>query len=682
MPSHRDQELNVPDIDTVHTPFNRRLALSVAVIALFGSVLGYAACRAGTYEDEAARDAQRNAVLAMSEKSAALSEYYDRLGGLTIVAAFRQRRAIAEARAELLSMPGESTRADHWEEASGEVADLSPLPQQEPSLQNAPLSWADAAARPVLAQLHQQTSRRMAAEWGDKASLYVGGITLLAIALALLGLSATITPRIRPFFWWPAAAISVATLVGFLIVVLTPVPHISERAMKAVAEGDRLLLRGEPGKAMASYTSAVRDSGQYGVGFQKRADARAAAENPGSRYVFNVMSPRARRENVADLDRAIQLGEETFANLANQGANYFHLKDYEKMEEFTRRAIAMNDALPIPRLNLALAMAARGRTEQAQREFRRSIKLFQKRSLLERSELYASARTQLEILLAQQPERIEAVRRLQGMLVKSEAEARVPGRHVPADRASIQALDLNLDGPHINVGMTYTNILPNSLVSKIFYFRKGPGDPWVQRHDLNTFEPFADLPRQGPAVWTGLVEFQCPSAGEYRVDVYVDDRMLESAEKVRESRSGDLRTHYDPLGRYTLCQPSTWRYSTKGAGHGRFESPDGEQRLSLQSVPVALPMPMKETTIETALTSLRNRIRTEPALTEDVQDKEIGGVKGTGRTYELADGRKVDTWAALTADGMLHTFMAEYRAGRDDQMMKDLEDRVKYLDQG
>ncbi|MFE7549531.1 hypothetical protein [Streptomyces gardneri] len=113
MPSHRDQDLNELEFESVDTRFKRFLALAVALIALFGAILGYAASRAGAREDAAAREAQRNAILAMSQQSAAQAKYYDRLGGFTAVTAVKQRLEIADTRANLLSIPGESVNADH-----------------------------------------------------------------------------------------------------------------------------------------------------------------------------------------------------------------------------------------------------------------------------------------------------------------------------------------------------------------------------------------------------------------------------------------------------------------------------------------------------------------------------------------------------------------------------------------
>ncbi|GGZ06109.1 hypothetical protein GCM10010343_35000 [Streptomyces avidinii] len=678
MPSHRDQDLSVPDVDPVETPFKRRLALAVALIALFGSVLGYAANLAGTREDEAAREAQRNATLAMSQQSAAAAEYYDHLGGFAAVAAFKQRQDIADARADLLSISGESANADHWKQAYGRLADLAPKLQNETSFQNsARVEAAKSIVKPTLARLHQQASHQVAADWGDKASAYIGGITLLAISLALLGLSATITPRIRPLFCWPAAGITLVTLFGFMVVVLKPVPHISESAMKAVAEGDRLTALGEHQKAMVAYTRAIRDTNKYAAAYQRRAAARALSETPDSLYVISVISPKARKENIADLDRAMQYGDKTLLDLVNQGANYFHLADYSKSEELTRQALSLNGDLPIPRLNLALAMSAQGRKKEAEKEFRRAIAIFEKRSPLERRELYASARTVLETLLLQQPGRLDSVRSFQGLLVESEAAALLPGTRIPAGSASVPQLGLSFDGPEIDVSMTYKDIPQNALVSKIFYFRRNPDSAWIQRHDLRTFERF-NLKEDGSAQWDGLIELRCPSAGDYRVDLYVNDRRLATAQTTRQSKSGNLRAYADPFGGFTLCQPVTWKSSTNIAGRLSLESPDRAQRLTVQAVPLALPVEEGEKLSEAAIAKVGNRFQAEAIRTDRLASAVIGGASGALEKYEMKKGRTAFVWASIQSDGMLRTLVGEYRAGLDDQLIVDLLRRIKF----
>ena len=46
-----------PDIEVLDTPFKRRLAVALAVLAFVGGVLGLAASLAGSREDQLTRDA-------------------------------------------------------------------------------------------------------------------------------------------------------------------------------------------------------------------------------------------------------------------------------------------------------------------------------------------------------------------------------------------------------------------------------------------------------------------------------------------------------------------------------------------------------------------------------------------------------------------------------------------------
>ncbi|MFE7586054.1 tetratricopeptide repeat protein [Streptomyces gardneri] len=676
MPSHRDQDLNELEFESVDTRFKRFLALAVALIALFGAILGYAASHAGAREDAAAREAQRNAILAMSQQSAAQAKYYDRLGGFTAVTAVKQRLEIADTRANLLSIPGESVNTDHWRENRDRLKDLSPETQEATGTRTSVTAWADASVKPTLARLRQEASRSAAADWGNKASAYVGGITLLAISLALLGLSTTITPGNRRLFWWPAAGITLVTLVGFLIIAGRPVSHIPEAAMKDIVKGDRHLALGDHEKAMSFYTQAIQKSEKYAAAYQRRADARAASESPGSGYVVDVISRKAREANIADLDRVIEFGGENFVNLNNQGANYFYLQEYRKMEELIRRAIALNDDLPLPRMNLALALAGQGRAKAAEREFRQAVTLFEKRSLQERTELYASARTVLETLILQRPDRHDLARRLQGVLVEAEAAALTQGSRIPAHDASVPQLGLVLDGSKIHIPMKYQNIPENAWVSKIIYYRQDASKLWDERIDLGSFERFK-LPADGGAIWDPY-EFQCQPAGEYRVDVYVNDRRLASAPTTRRSVWENLETHYDPVGNFALCRPAGWKFSTNDAGRVDLESLDGEQRLKVLTVPLPLPVDAAKTS-EVALARLAGPLHNEAVRTSRTLEDEIGGLSGTRDEYEMADGRRAGVWAALPADGVLRTVVVEYRGSQQNEQIQELLRRIKFI---
>ncbi|MFE7549534.1 tetratricopeptide repeat protein [Streptomyces gardneri] len=528
---------------------------------------------------------------------------------------------------------------------------------------------------PTLARLRQEASRSTAADWGDKASAYVGGITLLAISLALLGLSTTITPGNRRLFWWPAAGITLVTLAGFLIIAGKPVSHVPEAAMKDVVQGDRHLARGDHEKAMPFYTQAIQKSEKYAAAYQRRADARAASESPGSGYVVDAISKKASEENIADLDRAIEFGGENFLNLNNQGANYFYLQEYRKMEELIRRAIALNDDLPLPRMNLALALAGQGRAKDAEREFRHAQTLFEKRSLQERTELYASARTTLEALILDRPERHDLARRLQGVLVEAEAAALTQGSRAPADDASVPLLRLVLDGSKIYIPMKYQNIEKNAWVSKIIYYRQNAGKPWRELRELGTFERF-ELPADGDAIWAPY-EFRCQPAGEYRVDVYVNERRLASAPTTRRSVWEDLETHNDPVGNFALCRPAGWKFSTNDAGRVELESLDGEQRLKILAVPLPLPVDAAKAS-EVALARLSGPLRNEAVRTGRTLEHEIGGLSGTRDEYEMADGRRVEVWAALPDDRVLRTVMVEYRGSQQNEQIQELLRRIKF----
>ena len=87
----REPELSVPEVDEVDTVYKRRLAISVALIALFGGIVGFAASDAGAREAEIGREAQRSSATALAAQYEAANAYYESFGNY-VEGSMRNRR--------------------------------------------------------------------------------------------------------------------------------------------------------------------------------------------------------------------------------------------------------------------------------------------------------------------------------------------------------------------------------------------------------------------------------------------------------------------------------------------------------------------------------------------------------------------------------------------------------------
>ncbi|RJL34216.1 CHAT domain-containing protein [Bailinhaonella thermotolerans] len=584
-------ELAVPEVDEVESPHKRRVALAVSLIALFGGLLGYAAAASSANEEIGAREAQRAAITAMARQNAASVTFQENLDNHAEAFTVGRRRDQAATRELLLGVAEDRERAKAWDRAYRRLADVSPLTRADRNGRAAgpagPVETlsADLFAGPHAGTLRQQAAQETAAAWGDKSDLYIAGITLLAVALALLGLSLTVAPGVRRHLVRPAAAITGLCLLGTFAVLAMPVPRTPERAISALARGDRAYSLRDFETALREYDAALRARADYAAAYQRRAQARILVDSPDraqSSFVFSTARPASRRAAIADLERAIELGGGDYLTLTNQSGNYFHLEDYARAEDHARRAIELNPAPPIPWINLLLAVAGQGREAEAARVFDRLTRLIAGRHRAEeRLELYASARTTLDTLARQSPERIALVRRLQGRLVRAEADSRAPAG-TPPGNPSVTGFQVTAYGSSVEARMTAAGLPRNARLAWLVYHRADEGADWLELHQVSAFE-----------AWDGragkhFFDWNCPVRGQYRVDLYAGERRVASDTTTRPEGPA-LTPYHDPIGGFRTCRPPAWKLAAAAPGEVRIRSADGREELAVRVTVLATP---------------------------------------------------------------------------------------------
>ncbi len=448
------------------------------------------------------------------------------------------------------------------------------------------LLWNDLYVEPNVAALRQQAAQETANGWGDKANLYVGVITLLAVALTMLGLSLTVGPGVRRFLVWPAAALTAACFVGSVVVLVRPVPRTPEEAIKAVGEGDRLAGARDYEGAIAAYTRAIELNDGYAAAYRGRAFASFLAGSPereSATFVVSTTTPEAYRAAIEDLSRAVDVGGDDYLTYVNLGAQYFHVKDYDRTEEFSRRAIELNPALPLPWMNLGLALAGRGDQAEALDTYRHAIELMLDRSyIMERRELFASARGTLETLLVQRPEREALVRQIQAMLVVEQSKMELPDA-IEGTGANVSDMNVTSNGSALRAEVDYENFAAGSRISWIVYYRPEGLSEWLEPVLLSSFEKL-------PAHPVGHGHEADVRARTARSPASTASTSTPTAAAWPPSRSRSrltatkLITHYDAVGGIAVCQPRN--LDVLGLRHGQ-RRPDlaGEGRERLRAHP-------------------------------------------------------------------------------------------------
>jgi tetratricopeptide (TPR) repeat protein len=112
--------------------------------------------------------------------------------------------------------------------------------------------------------------------WEEKSNSYIIHLTLLATALALLGLSLTLSGRVRPLFVGVGSAITVVTVLWMGLVFAKPVPEVPQAAVEAYGRGVGAAYKSDYKAAIAAFDEAVAAAPGYSTALYERGAARSA----------------------------------------------------------------------------------------------------------------------------------------------------------------------------------------------------------------------------------------------------------------------------------------------------------------------------------------------------------------------------------------------------------------------
>jgi len=658
-------DIELPEIESLDTPFKKRVAVTAALLVLVGGLLALGASLAGEQEQKLSADAQSATIRASAGYGAAYSEIATMTAGDADARSLAQRAELARVAATLTGSDAYSQDAAGLDLAAQGLADLAAPDEDESHFADVNREVTDRLLEPRKNALRADAQRETAAAWGAKADRYVLGITLLGVALALLGLSLTLSRKTRKLVVVPALLIALFAAVISALAAAQHPTKTPDEAVEALAEGDRLMSVGRYDDAVDAYSEAIDLRDDYAQAYRARGTAYDLAGSPETAsYVFTTVDKESRAHSIADLDKALELSPvPDYLTLVNQGANVFHVKDYALSEELTQRALKTNDSLPLPWSNLAMAQAAQGKEDEASASFEEMIERVVKRpDIVEQLELFAAVRTALEILAKLEPSRADLVEKFEGKMIAAEAEQLRPGDVPDADDAEISNLELSVSGFQLSATYDQAGLPADSRISWVGFFRPDEDEPWQQPTNLVLVDRILDATPGSYSI--NLLDTSCPGPGEYRLDAWLDGRRLATAETTVTAEADRYVTSYDASSRITACRPKEWELDDSVPGLVRLSAPDGEKtRLTVRAAPVPAEL-LGQPPKRTALTALN----TEPACNQNgpataQQVSGIGGLDGVSRNFDPRDdGSNVLCWAALGQDGLLRVFIAEFDA--------------------
>lgn len=659
--------------DDIDTPSKRRVMVSLAALAVLGALLVWGASAASGKQAELMRDAQSSTVAATVAQADGYSSWNEQFDDYVGARTMKRRYDLSVLEDELLGIPFDPASRTAWEHAFQRMADLTPLLQTGELQDHPDLLGADLQRRAQELTLRGEADADTAADWGRQADLLQGGAALAGIAGTLLGLSLTVHPSMRRYLAWPVAGIVLVTCCGSGLVLASPGHRIDQEAILDTAEGQRLVGRHQFEDAERLFDRAVSTDPRFAAAYIGRADAATMRDNPqrdSNSFIYSSTSDTARRRAVADLEHALELGRSTYPVHLSLGANYLQLGDLARSEAETRQAIALSPDLPLGWLNLAAALAAQGRTQQALDATDRATTLVAHRpTSLERQELYTVSRAVLLKLQERHPERAGPLAAVRERLVASEGKSRLPDA-VPAPNASVTTLRTPDGSDRLQATVSYRNIPAKARVAWIVDYRASDRDDWIERPESQTFESW-QLSPSGDANH-GFTDSGCPIGGQYRVELYVDGhrRAVSTSRLPQAAAAFGSRPVFtrvvDEVGGLSFCRPDSWVLSRPVSGRVDMTSADGASRLALRALPLRTPPTTKETRLALARKVVerianQNLSGATTAQTMPVSNDTLSAFLRVGH---LPDQRDAGLLAAVSTDGVLRTALLVLPAGQ------------------
>jgi tetratricopeptide (TPR) repeat protein len=358
LPADPPDESSVPPEERLQ----RLVAVLIMVVTLLGAVFAFLQTTASNRTAQATRRADAAAVGAMAQVATAASHISaeDRLWAL----AYED----AVTGFSLLASGDEAAAAAHF--ASRDVllahSDLAAY-QTAAGLDRARFV-EDALAPSYRAAEYQKAYAAERDGWGAKGGAFVAMVTVLAVALFLLGLSRTsVAANSGTLLAGAGAALAAVAVVWGLVVLARPVPAASDEAIEAYVDGrvalNSLAWETDPARleegltrADAAFTAALEARPGYFDAYLGRGAARFRLD------FLGPAGPDGSEGARDDCARAVALNPLDAVAWGNLGASRFWLGDLEGAGEATRRALELDPDDLVFNLNRALFFTMEGDT--------------------------------------------------------------------------------------------------------------------------------------------------------------------------------------------------------------------------------------------------------------------------------------------------------------------------------
>ena len=342
------------------TRAEKLISFLIASVAILAAVITTMQTYSSGKGDEAKRASTQFAIQAMQSKTS----------GQTRIS--RERQGAYQTWYELdlqalgAELAGDTAAAARYRAVRDHIATLVPIfadPYFDPASGSGP-DVAKYEADTYVVESTRFTEKftaynRLSNAWDDRANTFIVHLTLLAVTLSLYGLSTTLRGTMRGVFIGLGTVIAGIVALWALIVMILPVPTISEDAINAYADGVGKAWYGDTTGAIADFDRALSIEPDYANALYERGNA----------HYFDGDY----QASLADYEAAWDAGREDTNVGWNMGWNYYLLGRYEEAINMNRRVLREDPSLLGVQFNLALALMVRGDFAEAEKEYYKGV---------------------------------------------------------------------------------------------------------------------------------------------------------------------------------------------------------------------------------------------------------------------------------------------------------------------
>jgi len=604
-------EIDIPTPEELRDRFARGVAILIALATLVAASVGFLQNAASSHANAASIQASQLGVASLGALVGAQQDAQVDYETYSIAAEQRARAAngflrgalaesgTAENASGMFQRDLQTLLADKTDGLTTIKLDGEDGPRNDPAF---PARYfAKATRESVRLSAEQDAANEAAQAWGDQATVYTAILAMLAVTLYLFGLALTVSEqRIRRGFAAVGVAIVAVGTLWTVMVSLSPPRAADPAAAAAFADAHVDLLaavdRDGYTRAVAEYDRAITLRPTFARAYKERASAIFFAGSPQHGGLPSLVDPASLVRSRADLAQARALGLSTSSVIGDaafqtflQGVQQGDKGVIEEAVKDARTAVDLAPAEPVLRFNLAVALFAAGRLDEADEAYRKAVVTLvyvdadrkeRRGDPLIEEQVLAGALTDLEVVAAHRPDLADRVLQLKQYLVASVAQEEPT---FPADTGATIA---TVGAVVLPAELEWTGKLTNwdtarDVLSLQWYYRGPEGLGWSV---IPSVSGVVDVTRDNYNLRSYLASVsppRCLPDGDYRAELYVNGRLIAAPEARGEN--GDLRAWAARDLTVSLCRPPDWteaEVSYAGLFDG-FESPDKKSGIAL-----------------------------------------------------------------------------------------------------